>query len=163
MTCVDQCCIIFLNTSMSITKMPRNLKFWTIVWNCCFYIAFSHPTTLPFGPNLSQKKNKEYYTLKIWTQFLFSVSQQEFPYAHCIFRLFLIKSIIWRISKIYLTTNQPYVIRFQKFLKIRKLYSPDPEFRKIETNFFLGSIGCLNEIRPNFRHKKCPFAAHCSS
>ena len=51
-----------------------------------------------------------------------------------------LKSIVWYISINYLTTNEPYQIKIQKFQKIRKTYSPDPEFRKFETNFFLKCI-----------------------
>ena len=94
-------------------------------------------------------------------------------HTHCIFRLFLIKSNIWPISKIYLTTNQPYVIRFQKNKKIRKLYSPDPDsgsgipenwdqfFSQMHSCEYFScnkllpkmvpSIGCLYELGPIFR------------
>ena len=51
-----------------------------------------------------------------------------------------LKSIVWHILEKYLTTNDPYGIRTQKNFKIRKMYSPDPEFRKFETNFFLKCI-----------------------
>ena len=44
------------------------------------------------------------------------------------------------ISKNYLTTNDPSLVRIQKIQKIRKFYSPDPEFRKFKTKFFLKFI-----------------------
>ena len=60
--------------------------------------------------------------------------------THCTFGPIALKSVVWYISKKYLTMNEPYQKRVQKILKIRKLYSPDPESGKFETNFFLNSI-----------------------
>ena len=54
------------------------------------------------------------------------------------------KSILWYISKNYLTTNHPFDVRIQKKFKsgkyIVRIRIPDPEFRKFETNFFLNCI-----------------------
>ena len=52
------------------------------------------------------------------------------PDAHCVknrHTFSSLKSIVWYISINYLTTNEPYQIKIQKFQKIRKTYSPDPE------------------------------------
>ena len=60
--------------------------------------------------------------------------------THCTFGPIALKSVVWYISKKYLTTNEPYQKRVQKILKIRKLYSPDPDsgsgIRKIWDKFF---------------------------
>ena len=47
--------------------------------------------------------------------------------SHCTFRLTLIKSNLCYISKNYLTTNDPSWNMIQKILKIRNLYSTDPD------------------------------------
>ena len=47
------------------------------------------------------------------------------------------KSIELQFSKNYLTTKDPSLVRIQKIQKFRKIYSPDPEFRKFKTKFFL--------------------------
>ena len=47
------------------------------------------------------------------------------------------KSIELQFSKNYLTTKDPFLVRIQKIQKFRKIYSPDPEFRKFKTKFFL--------------------------
>ena len=131
---IEQHCSYFTVLLSSIISLRIRLGFWTNEINRCvtdtldvFLIFFSLPLSSRFffwkkpsgGPCIDKfSLEKSHFQAAIFGWCV--------P-AHCIFRLFLIKSNIWPISKIYLTTNQPYVIRFQKNKKIRKLYSPDPD------------------------------------
>ena len=80
------------------------------------------------------------YSLYIPSMHLLFLTSTLIYDAQCTNWPIALKSVVWYISKNYLTRNEPYLMTFQKIQKIRKLYSPDPDsgsgIRKIWDQFF---------------------------
>ena len=98
-------------------------------------------TNLPFHRHYLHQIIMKMDLVSRWKSSKFCTwSNKSFAGTQCSFRRILKKSIWSYISNNYLTTNEPYLIKFQKFQKIRKLNSPDPdsgsEIRKIWKLFF---------------------------